>query len=1041
MFQALLLALLTTLLLVSVTATNSRDISEAISDQDSSDIINNLVEPQEQSSVASSRSFHEPHKSRLNQESAPTDNSASVQKKPQPRTLSIPSFLGGEQETKDDQAASASSIGDIAPLNDHPLWKVHKYQGIDLTPVPLPTAYGPPSESYGSPAETYGPPEPSNPSEPYGPPRGTYGPPESSGSATGDSSDALSALDNLSGLANLLPGSGSSSSSSTSALSSLASLLNHKSNSASSTGLNLEQLSALASLVSFLQAKSNGETESAYGQPSLTPNIHGTDLSALASLVNLFPSETASSSGTLLTRLRSLLTRRPAFLTRLLNALNLVNPSKPKGAFPRFLKHNIVHPLPVTKDSSTFPVQYNTVAKFTENTGEIQARPLGEIAKHVLLEKLPSKSGKLGKLGAIKGHPPLKLVTALNGHTLSKLRKLGEIEIIKSKVPLKVGTVSKPTILKAISGLGKIGKHGIIKAHFPLKARLVSKFTALKNHDVSLFGKDHLRMKAAILSTPFKIKNHFVSKLGKFGKIGIPFKLGTLGKSAVSKLRKFVKLGVIKTYIPLKLLGKYAAIKNHFISKLLKLSTGAKHIKFGILAAPIVAKKHITSKLKTLGKSIQTIKSSLPSKYDILSAPIKLNSHLISKLKASGKSSVIEHSDLKWGILNKPVGIKGLLEFKTAKLRFPFFSKADERSNAEISRKDDQIGKDKNIRESDKYILNHIPNSFLGTVPEAEVANLLDLPDLPPISIPANYKFQEAGVRSPYVVKYTKPAPPTVPDNAYGPPPHEVEASAQPQQGVSLYPPSHVSSTYDTLIQPPQTYGLAKDMTSFQPSDSLSQQSFDSFHSPIVLYPSSIQESRSPVNSYGQPTSPYSAVSSETNPVNPGFQTEPQNQFYNQGIQTPATDTAVSQNVYSVPQRSNVQSEVAGTTSEFDSYQVAQSGPYPPQQSHLPSHSGPYPGTSRSDTDIPSENVTSKRRDDFRPSTLAAATGAGYSTVAFQGSQQDVFHDLEQERRQPEVQLDLVATSTFNVPQNVGWSTPPVDRVSVESSEDPQLRK
>jgi hypothetical protein len=1038
--QALLWALSTTVLLVlSATATKGGAIPDGSYDHENSDVRNNLVEPHDENSVATSRNFREPYTSRPIQELAPIENSAGPPKKPQARTLSLPSFLGGEKEAEDNQATSAPTISDIAPLNDHPLWKVHKYQGIDLSPVLLPTAYGPPSEIYGPPAETYGPLTPSSPLESYGPPTDTFDLSESSGSATGDTSAALSALDNLSGLASILPEDGSTTSHSSSALSSLYSLPPQKSNS----GLSLEQLSALATLVSFVQAKSNG-------QPSLQSNTPGTELSSLASLANLLPSETASSSGSLLTSLRSFLTRRPAFLTRLLKALNFFSPTEPKGAFPRFLKPNIVHLPPKMKNSDSFGSNYNTLSKLTENTAQRKTAPIGKIAKHIVIGKFPSKIGKLGKLGAIRGYLPFSLGTVLKGSAISNLEKLVKLGIIKTKLPLKVAIKNKPEIFKAVTNLRKLGTHDITKGHFPLKVQLLSKFAGLKSHDFSLFGTKSVPLKFAALASPLKLKKHYVSKLGKFGKIGIPLKLNVLGKFAAlkghlrSKLGKLVKLGIIKSYIPLKLLGKHAAIKSHFISKLIKVARGAKHAKYSILAIPIKAKKHIVSKLTNLGEGVKNIKNSLPSKFDILTLPLKLKIGLISKLKTGGKFSVIKHPDLKGDLISKPTGIKDIIELKTAKLGFPIFDKSDDASYAETSRKDDQTDKGDNIRGTVTYNVNQIPNFFLGTAPEAEVANVLNLPDLPPIPIPANYKFQETGVGLPYVVKYSKPASYGVRDNAYGSPSQEAvptyEGPAQTQQEVSLYPPLHVASTYGAPIQPPPTFGPTQDASSFQPSQSLSQNAFDSFHSSVVSYPGSMPEPRSPTNSYGQPTAPYGA---ETDQTNSAFQTQFQNMFYSQAAQTSATGTPVSQSAYSVPQQNHVQLEVGGPSNEFGSYQGTESGSYA-QQSYPSSHTGLYPGTSRSDTDIPSEDILSKQYSDFRPSTLAAATGAGYSRVAFQRSQQDASHDLELVS-QPESKRDLVATTTSNVPrlnedlQNADGSIS--HAILAATSEHSQLRK
>jgi hypothetical protein len=925
--QALLWTLSTLLpLLLSATATKDGAIPDGSYDHKSSDVKNNLVEPYDEVSVATSRNFREPYVSRPIQKLAPIENSADPPKKPEARTLSLPSFLGEEKEAEDSEAASASSISDIAPLNEHPLWKVHKYQGINLSPVSLPATYGPPSEIYGPPADTYIPIAPSSPLESYGPPTDTLGLSESSGSIAGDTADVFSALDNLSGLASILPEDGSTASSSSSAPSSPYNLLSQKSNS----GLSLEQLSALATLVHSLQTKSNGPPSSQWNTPA-------TELSSLVSLVNLLPSETASSESSL-TQLRNFLTKRPDFLTRLLNALNFFSPSEPKGAFPRFLKPNTVHLPPIKKGSIGFDSNYNTVSKLTD----------------------------------------------------------------ESK--------TKPEIFKALANLQKLGIHGVTKGNFPLKVKLLSKFAGLKGHDFSLFGKKRLPLKFAILASPLKFKKHHVSKFGKFGKIGISLKSSILGKLAAlknhlgSKLGKLIKLGIIKSYIPLKLLGKHAAIKSHFISKLIKVGKGAKHVKYSILAIPIKAKKHIISKLKKLGEGVKIFKNSLPSKFDILTLPLKLK--VLSKLKTGGKFGVIKHPGLKGDLLSKPTGIKDIIKFNTEKLLFP----------AEKYRKDNQVDKGDNLWETVTYNLNQIPNFFLGTAPEAEVANFLNLPDFPTISIPANYKFHETGVGRPYVVKYSKPASSAIPDNAYASPSQDAiptyEAPAKTHQEVPIFPPLQAASTYGTPIQPHPTSGSTQDASLFQPSESLSQHAFNSFHSPVVSYPSSILEPPSPTNSYGQPTAPYGAASSETDLANSGFETQPQNTFYGQAAQTSATGTPVSQSAYSVPQQNLVQFEVGGPSNEFGSYQFTESGSYP-QQSYPPSHTDLYPGTSRSDTDIPSEDILSKQYGDFRPSSLAAATGAGYSRVAFQRSQQDTSDDLEL-LRQPEGKLDLLATSTHN---------------------------
>jgi hypothetical protein len=909
--QALPWTLSTLLLLfLSATATKGGAIPDGRNDHENSDVKNNLVEPYDEASVDTSRNFREPYTPEPIEELVSLENSAGLSKKPQARTLSLSSFLGGEKEEEDNQTTAASPLSDIAPLNDHPLWKVHKYQGVDLSPVLLPTSYGPPAETYGPPAETYGPPAeiygppaeiydppvetygpitPSSPLQSYGPPTGNFGLSQSSGSVTGDTSDALSALDDLSGLASILPADGSAT-----ALSSLYSLLSQKSNS----GLSLEQLSALASLVSFLQAKS-----------ALQSNSPGTELSSLASLVSLLPHET-SSSVPLLTQLRNILTKRPAHLTRLLNALKLVIPAEPKGASPRFLKPNVLRLPALKKDSISFSANYNTAE--------------GKTAKYT-----------------------------------------------------------------------SVGK-------FPLTVKLVGKFAGLKNHDFSLFGKKRLPLKFAILASPLKLKKQYVSKFGKLGKTVIPLKLHTLGKFAALKdhlrlkLGKLVKLGIIKSYIPLKLLGKHAAIKSHFITKLVKVGKGAKHIKHSIIALPIKAKKHIISKLKILGEGVKKLKKSLPSKFDILTLPLKLKLHLISKLKTGGKS-IIKKPYLKGGLLSGPAGIKDIIKLKTGKPGVSIFGKSA----------DDIIGKGGNIWETVTNNLKKIPNFFLGTAPEAEVANFLNLPDLPAISIPANYRFHETGVGRPYVVKYSKSPSSALRDNAYrGPSQGAIPTYEAPFQ--TLYPPLQLTSTYGTPIEPPQTFWPSQEGSSFQPP----QHEFDSFNPPVVSFPSSIPEPRSPTNSYGQPTSPYETVSSETDQANLGFQRQPQNILYSQAAQTSATGTPVSQSVYSIPQQNLLQLEVGGPSIGLGPQQVTESGSYP-QQSYPPAHTGLYPGTSRSDTDVPSDDIVSNQNDDFQPSTLAAAMGAGYSRVAFQRSQQDEPEDLELVRL-PESQLDLAATSNRN---------------------------
>ena len=1036
--QALLWTLPATLLFLSATASRVVMTPDGNHERENSDVRNNLVEPYEGISAVTSRILHEPYTPRPRQDLAQRENSPSPFKKPQARTLSIPSFLGGEKETEYNQAATTPTIGEIAPLNDHPLWKVHKYQGIDLSPVLLPTAYGPPSESYGPPAETYSPPakiygppawtfgppaqkygtpaethgppvetygppaqkygptQPSHPSETYSPPTDTYGPTESSVSATPDTTAALSALDNLSGLVSLLPEEGQKNSPSLSALNSLATLLPQKSNS----GLSLEQLSALASLVTLLQAKSNGAPASTYGPP----NTRGTDISSLVSLVKVLPSETASSSGSLLARLQSLLRRRPSFLHKLLNALNLAIPSENKGVFLGFVNPSKNHPL--KKASSTFDSELNSVAKFTKHIPESKVIPTEKFKKHVVLGKLVPKIGKLGKLPAIKSHIPINSVTAEKGSTLSKLGKLGKLGIIKGKLPLKFGIVDKSGILKFSPSLGK---------HFPLKVHL----SKIKGLHISPLGKKHLPLKAAILAKPLKVKKHIFSKVGKLGKIIKPAKLGILGKLAalknhlLSKLAKLVKIGVNKSHIPFKLLGKYAAKKKHLVSKLIKLSADAKHIKHGIIFAPIVAKKHVISKLTTLAEGAKNIKSSLSSKPDILT---DLKIPPIPKFKTGSKLNFIKHPTLKLGVVKKPAGIKEIIGLKAAKLGFPPFMKFDSSSIAGISRKGSLIEKGEIFGKNGDYILKDTPNFFLGTNPDADVANLLHLPDLPPVTIPANYKFQETGVGNPYIVKYSKPVPSPLPDSAYEPPQQNpvptYGASAQLQEEGSLYPPLLVSSRYGTPHQAPTSFGPQQETSSFQPTQPNSQQGFTSYQTPTVSYPTSVQEPGSFINSYGQPVAQYGILPAETDHKNSNFQTQSQNPSYNNAAQTSPTDTSAIQSAYSVLQQNQNQPQVEGPSVDISTHQFAQSGPYL-EQSYPPSRSDLFHGTSRSDTNIPSEDLPSKQDDDFRPSTLAAATGSGYSRVAFQRSQ----HQDAGLANQPEGEQDFVTTPTSDMPQ------------------------
>jgi len=797
-------------------------------------------------------------------------------------------------------------------------------------------------------------------------------------------------------LVSLLPEEGQNNSPSLSALNSLATLLPQKSNS----GLSLEQLSALASLISLLQAKPSGAPASTYGPP----NTRGTEISSLVSLAKILPSETASSSGSLLARLQSLLRRRPSFLHKLLNALNLVRPSENKGVFLRFINPSKNHPL--KKDSSTFDSELNSVAKFTTNIPESKIIPTEKFKKHLVLGKLVPKIGKLGKLAVIKSHIPINAVTAKKGSAISKLGKLGKLGIIKGKLPLKFGIVNKSGILKFSPSLGK---------HFPLKVHL-SKFKGL---NISPLGKKHQPLKAAILAKPLKVKKHVLSKVGKFGKMIKSAKLGILGKLSalkshlLSKLAKLVKIGVNKSHIPFKLLGKYAAKKKHLVSKLIKLSADAKHVKHGILFAPVVAKKHVISKLTTLAKGAKSIKNSLSSKPEILT---DLKNPSISKFKTGSKFNFIKHPTLKWGVFKQPAGIKEIIGLKVAKSGFPSFRKFDSSSIAEISGKNSQIEKGENFGKNADYILKDTPNFFLGTNPDADVANVLHLPDLPSVTIPANYKFQETGVGNPYIVKYSKSVPSALPDSSYGPPQQNpvptYGATAQLQEEGSPYPPLHVSSTYGTPNQAPTSFGPQQEMSSFQPTQPNSQQAFTSYHTPTVSFPTSVQGPGSFMNSYGQPTAQYSVLSAETDHKNSNFQTQSQNPSYNNAAQTSPTDTSAIQSAYSVLQQNQNQPQVEGPSVDTGTHQFAQSGPYL-QQSYPPPRSDLFHGTSRSDTNIPSDDLSSKQDDDFHPSTLAAATGSGYSRVAFQRSQ----HQDTGLANQPGGELDFITTSTSDVPQ------------------------
>lgn len=367
-------------------------------------------------------------------------------------------------------------------------------------------------------------------------------------------------------------------------------------------------------------------------------------------------------------------------------------------------------------------------------------------------------------------------------------------------------------------------------------------------------------------------------------------------------------------------------------------------------------------------------------------------------------------------MVKQPAEIKEIIGLKAAKFGFPSFRKFDSSSIAGISRKSSQIEKGENFGKNDDYILKDTSNFFLGTNPDADVANVLHLPDLPPVTIPANYKFQETGVGNPYIVKYSKSVPSTLPDSSYGPPQQNpvptYGAPAQLQEEGSLYPPLHVSSKYGTPNQAPASFGPQQEMSSLQPTQPNSQETFTSYHTPTVSYPTSVQEPGSFINSYGQPAAQYSVLPAETDHKISNFQTQSQNPSYNNAAQTSPTDTSAIQSAYLVLQQNQNQPQVEGPSVDTGAHQFAQSGPYL-QQSYPPSRGDLFHGTSRSDTNIPSDDLPSKQDDDFRPSTLAAATGSGYSRVVFQRSQ----HQDTGLANQPGGELVFVTTSASDLPQ------------------------
>jgi hypothetical protein len=162
------------------------------------------------------------------------------------------------------------------------------------------------------------------------------------------------------------------------------------------------------------------------------------------------------------------------------------------------------------------------------------------------------------------------------------------------------------------------------------------------------------------------------------------------------------------------------------------------------------------------------------------------------------------------------------------------------------------------------------------------------------------------------------------------------------------------------------------------------------------------------INSYGQPAAQFSA---ETDHKNSNFQTQSQTPSYNNAAQTSLIDTSAVQSAYSFPQPNQNQPQYEGASIGIGTHHSAQNGPYL-QQSYPASRGDLFQGTSRSDTNLPSDDLPSKKDDDFRPSTFAAATGSGYSRVVFQRSQQQ---DTEL-ANQPEGEMDFVTTSTSDVP-------------------------
>ncbi|XP_069704797.1 uncharacterized protein [Periplaneta americana] len=856
--MALQQTLLAALLVLSVTTAENAETSQVAYIQDKTDVRNNLTESHGHT-VASSRTIH-------GAQDSLTDNTTTVPKSAQARSFSISSIFEGSKGEEEKETPPAD--GEALPLNKHPLWRVHKYQGIDIRPVPLPTAqYGPP---------------PPQPVESYGPP------PVPSPEAPGDTSAALSALDNLSGLANLLPQEGSSGGSLLSVLGSLSSPPQKK-------GLSPEQLSALASLANLIKQKSPREPASEYGPPS-----PGVDLSTLASLASLLPQQGDSS---LLSTVQSILSKKPAFISSLINTLKLFSPSnseESEGASVRYARY----------------LSPNNVIVESLTGGDLK----GGGPK-------PNKQVADSKIGLVKDDVKVGIL-----HEHDILEDLGKTVI---KKPLKAAIHAKGHVVSKLLKLGKFG----------LKKKLLK-------HS----------LKTAVLKAPFAIKKHIVSKLAKVGK----FKVAkTVGKLAIvkalilTKIKKLVKFGILKAYIPLKLVIGSAVIKGRLIYSVINLAKDLKRVKYAFITWPL--KKIASVKFKKLKKEILGLKGSFPL---IVGAGVK--NKIISKFEEDSK----------------------------------FVIGGDAGTGSKLKNK-------KSTSRTGRNILSAISNFFLGTAPEAE-PNLLELPELPPISIPPNFKFQETGVKQPYVIKYSSSAAPT----EYGPPepslpyppaspppypppssppypPPSLQPYPPPVYGppqVAPYPPS-VPSTYGP--PPISTYGVPQEPAAFYLPKVSPQQ-----HSPSIAFPNSQPENspinsqnpppepRFPVNSYGQPTLSYNIADSQPSSE---FRSDSHEHFIDSNAGHSATDVSLKTDL--VPQQS--QESVNALR-----YSLERGASYSDSSNHV--QGGPYFGNSRSDTTLPSEPFSNE--SDFKPSTLAAATGSGYSRVVFQRAQQMVKEEATQGR-------------------------------------------